>query len=153
MVAKTCISAWIILPETHILSPIDAFAFRNIVLICMSVGLISCIGYQAILKIPCSQVINQLPTIDSLQPSKCKLIRISVNSCFWAWTAHHIVLQILNLRMSRTFYQSDSVFFVYLLEFSSSKDSWKFGFQPAIPKLWIRNFLTISFSKIPSWKK
>ena len=56
------------------LSPIDAFAFRNIVLICMSVGLISCIGYQAILKIPNSQVISQLPTkSDILQPSKCKL--------------------------------------------------------------------------------
>ena len=73
LVAKTCISAWIILPESHMLSPIDAFAFRNIVLICMSVGLISCIGYQAILKIPSSGVINQLPTkSDLLQPSKCK---------------------------------------------------------------------------------
>ena len=55
----------------------DAFAFRNIVLICMSVGLFSCIGYQAILKIPSSQVINQLPTIDILQPLKCKLIPVS----------------------------------------------------------------------------
>ena len=77
LVAKNNTSAWIILPETHMLSPIDAFAFRNIVLICMSVGLFSCIGYQAILKIPSSQVINQLPTIDILQPSKCKLIPVS----------------------------------------------------------------------------
>ena len=77
MVAKNITSAWIILPETRTLSPIDAFAFRNIVLICMSVGLFSCIGYQAILKIPSSQVINQLPTIDILQPLKCKLIPVS----------------------------------------------------------------------------
>ena len=65
-------SAWTFLPAKHMLSPNDVNAFRNIVLICMSVGLISCIGYQAFLKPPVLEIINLSATSDIMKTSKCK---------------------------------------------------------------------------------
>ena len=72
MDSKILNSAWILLPAKHMLSPNDVNAFRNIVLICMSVGLLSCIGYQVILKPPVVKLISLSPTSDIIKSSKCK---------------------------------------------------------------------------------
>ena len=72
MDSKILNSAWILLPAKHMLSPNDVNAFRNIVLICMTVGLLSCIGYQVILKPPVVKLISLSPTSDIIKSSKCK---------------------------------------------------------------------------------
>ena len=48
-------SAWAFLSgarQSDMLSPSDASAFQNIVLVCIGVGFVTAIGYQAITKIP-----------------------------------------------------------------------------------------------------
>ena len=48
------LTAWAILnkSDNDMICPGDAYAFRNLMLVCISIGAICCIGYQFLVKFP-----------------------------------------------------------------------------------------------------